>query len=93
MPTIILEDQAIRELDQLVASGRFASREHAVREAVQLLVNRGDDVAVATDGLDDETRRRIEEGLADEDAGRVTDASLVLARLHDRYINWPRAAE
>ena len=92
--TIDLDRQTLGELDDLVASGRFASREDVVREAVRLLQEReGVDEAVDLDSLDPETRAAVEAGLADIEAGRTEDAEVVFARLQERYANWPRAAE
>ena len=35
----------------------------------------------------------LEQADADIDAGLGIDADVVFARLHERYANWPRAAE
>lgn len=83
-----------RELDALVASGRFASREDVVREAVKLVRKQEwTDEEVDLESLDPATRAAIEEGLADIEAGRTEDADVVFARLRERYASWPRAAE
>lgn len=87
---INLDPQTIGELDELVASGRFASHEDAVREGVRLLQ---EEEWVDLDSLDPATRAAVEAGLADIAAGRTEDAEIVLARLQERYANWPRAAE
>lgn len=91
---ITLDQETLRDLDELVASGRFASREEAVREGLRL-VHEQDwiDEEVDLDNLDPATRAAVEEGLADLKAGRVEDADVVFARLRDRYATWPRAAE
>ena len=89
-----LDQQTVRDLDDLVASGRFKSREEAVREALRLLEEQDYvDEPVDLETLDPVTRQAVEEGLADVAAGRTEDAEVVFARLRDRYANWPRAAE
>lgn len=91
---INLDPQTIGELDELVASGRFASHEDAVREGVRLLQEeQWVDEAVDLDSLDPATRAAVETGLADIAAGRTEDAEIVFARLQERYANWPRTAE
>ena len=77
------------KVDALVAQGRFASREDVVREGLRLIEER-----------DAETERqradlwaKLDEGLADVEAGRLLDAEEVFDRLQERYRNWPRAAE
>ena len=91
--TIRLEDATIRLLDTFVASGRFASREEGVREAIRLLEEDSGDAAVDWDALDPATLGALEEGLADADAGRTEDAEIVFARLRARYANWSHAVE
>lgn len=89
-----MDRQSVLELDDLVASGRFASREDAVREGLRLIQQQEVvDEAVDLDSLDSETRAAVEAGLADIAAGRTEDAEVVFARLRERYVNWPRAAE
>jgi Arc/MetJ-type ribon-helix-helix transcriptional regulator len=84
----------MRDLDDLVASGRFPSREDAVREGLRLVHEQDwTDEEVDLGTLDPETRAAIERGLADVAAGRVEDADIVFARLRERYANWPRVAE
>lgn len=81
-------------IDDLMANGRFASREDVVREGIRLVrKNDWTDQEVDLDSLDPETRAAIEAGLADVEAGRVEDADIVFARLRERYADWPRAAE
>jgi antitoxin ParD1/3/4 len=94
MATVLKLDPAtLSDLDELVASGRFASREDALREGLRLVHEQGwTDEAVDLDSLDPATRAAVEGGLADIDAGRTEDAEVVFARLRERYANWPRAA-
>ena len=91
---INLDVDTLRDLDDLVARGRFPSREEAVREGLRL-VHEQDwiDEEVDLNALDPATLAAVEEGLADIAAGRVEDADVVFARLRERYANWPRAAE
>lgn len=91
---ISLDPDTLRDLDDLVARGRFASREDAVREGLRLVHEQDwTDEAVDLESLDPATRAAVEEGLADIAAGRTEDADVVFARLNERYANWPRAAE
>jgi Arc/MetJ-type ribon-helix-helix transcriptional regulator len=88
-----LDPDTLRELDDLVASGRFPSREDAIRTALRLVHEQDrTDEAVDLDSLDPGTRAAVEEGLTDVAAGRVEDADIVFARLRERYASWPRAA-
>ena len=78
--------ETIRELDDLVASGRFASPEAAVREGLRLIRKSNDaDETVDLDSLDPETRRAIEIGIADADAGRLIPIEDVRAEMKRRF--------
>jgi antitoxin ParD1/3/4 len=64
MPSAVrLHQDAIDQIDELIASGRFSSREEVVGVALQRLA---DDTAWVR-----EVEAHIEEGLRDIDAGRV----------------------
>jgi len=69
----------------LVESGRYASSDAVVREALELLQRRESYL----DGLDAALAR----GLADIEAGRVTPADEVFARLIAKYEAMAREAE
>ena len=88
-----LDQSTLHNLDEPIARGRFASREDVVREGLRL-VHEQDwmNEAVNLGSLNPETRDEIEAGLADVAAGRVEDADVGFARLHERYANRPRAA-
>jgi putative addiction module CopG family antidote len=94
LTAINLDPDTLRDLDELVASGRYASREDVVRAGLRLVhEEEWTDEEVDLDSLDPATRAALEEGLADVAAGRVEDADVVFARLRARYADWPRAAE
>lgn len=76
-----LDRQTLFELDDLVARGRFASREDVVREALRLVWE--DEV---DDGpLTQAEREGIERGLADVEAGRLVSSAAVRAELERRH--------
>lgn len=74
-----LDQRTVGELDDLVASGRFASREDAVREGVRL-VREGN-----RDASSDAELAGVERGLADVAAGRILSADEVRAELERRH--------
>lgn len=83
MATAINFDQGtLRDLDELVASGRFHSREEVLLAGLRLVHEQDwTDEAVDLDALDPATRAAIEEGLADVAAGRTYPAELVFDEL------------
>lgn len=79
---IDLDQDTIRDLDDLVARGRFPSREDAVREGLRLVHEQDwTDEAGDLDSLDPKTRAALEEGLADVAAGRTYPAEEVFDEL------------
>ena len=64
-------------VERLVATGRFSSKEHVIREGVRLLEERERKLAT----LDAALAR----GLADADAGRLIPADEVFERLERKY--------
>ena len=85
MAAIQLEAATVDALDQIVAGGRFNSREEAIVTALQIVrhVDSGDGKP-----FDPETLAAIEEGIADAEAGRLIPAEQVFAELRHRYRNW-----
>lgn len=78
-----------RDLDDLVATGRFVSREDAVRHAVRLIWDAEYDTRLP-EPLDAETMAILEERIAEADAnpdGGIP-AEEVFAELRQRYQNW-----
>jgi antitoxin ParD1/3/4 len=71
-----LHQDAVDQIDELVASGRFASREEVVGVALQRLA---DETAWVR-----EIESHIDEGLADVDAGRVHTIEEVRAYFRNR---------
>ena len=72
-----LDALLVRELDDLVATGRFTSREDAIRHAVKLVW----DAEYAPKPLGQEERAGVERGLADAQAGRVRPVDEVFEEL------------
>ena len=72
-----LNSQLETMVDELVESGRFASREEVLLEGVRLLGERERLLAK----LDE----RLAQGLADVKAGRSEDAEIVFERLIAKY--------
>lgn len=69
-------------LQDKVASGLYNSASEVVREALRLLFDRDE----LQKNRIAELNREIEKGLADIDAGRVTDGKTVLSNLLKRYV-------
>lgn len=76
-----IDGRTLGELDDLVANGRFNSREDAVREAVRLVWEED------ASPLSEAERAGIERGLADVAAGRVFDHDEVFDELERRCID------
>jgi antitoxin ParD1/3/4 len=72
-----LGDQLERFVDELVASGRYNSKNEVLREAVLLIQER--------EALLADLDASIERALADADAGRGKPASEVFDRLEAKY--------
>ena len=76
-----IDGRTLGELDDLVANGRFNSREDAVREAVRPVWEED------ASPLGEAERAGIERGLADVAAGRVFDHDQVFDELERRCID------
>jgi antitoxin ParD1/3/4 len=70
-------------VNELVKAGRYNSRSEVLREGVRLVQEREARLA----SLD----AAIARGVADADAGRITDANVVFGELAARYGSAPRA--
>ncbi|NBB82547.1 MAG: type II toxin-antitoxin system ParD family antitoxin [Alphaproteobacteria bacterium] len=72
-----LDDDVAEAIARLIETGRYASETEALRQSVRLL----EAYEAKRDALD----AAIAQGLADADAGRVTDAKTVFDRLERKY--------
>jgi antitoxin ParD1/3/4 len=72
-----------KAVNELVKAGRYNSRSEVLREGVRLVQEREARLA----SLD----AAIARGVADADAGRITDANVVFGELAARYGSAPRA--
>ena len=79
-----LDPAIVRSLDDLVRSGRFASREAAVSEGLRLVEIADWGEPVDLDDLSPSERAGVERGLADVAAGRVHTSAQVRAELERR---------
>jgi antitoxin ParD1/3/4 len=75
--TVELSPQLEALVREKVESGRYASAEDVIREALQLLQAHDEAAAARHEAL----RRDIAEGIADLEAGRTVDADTVFAAL------------
>ncbi len=92
MATVVLSDQAKADAEQLIRDGRFETLGEAIEAGLHFLRNPWIDEEVDVDDLDPETRAAVERGIADADAGRVTDANVVFDRLSAKYDAMKRTA-
>ena len=92
MATVVLSDQAKADAEQLIRDGRFETLGEAIEAGLHVLRNPWIDEEVDVDDLDPETRAAVERGIADADAGRVTDANVVFDRLSAKYDAMKRTA-
>ena len=67
-------------IDQLVAAGRFASTDEAIREGVRLLVSQ------------EKVRAEIQIGIDQADRGELTDHDSVFAKLRATAVEIQRTA-
>jgi antitoxin ParD1/3/4 len=78
MPSSVnLGDRLENVVDGLIKNGRFGSRSEVLREGVRLVQERESWLEMV--------EKAIDEGLADADAGRVTDLDAVRADMRKRY--------
>lgn len=75
--TVHLSPQLESMVREKVESGRYASAEEVVQDALRLMQARDDAAASQLDAL----RQEIAEGLADLDAGHTVDADSLFAEL------------
>lgn len=78
----------LHDLDALVATGRWATRDDALRESLASLRGR---IAAETDERDSYTPAdlaAIEVGIAEADRGELIPAEEVFDRLIRRYAEW-----
>lgn len=92
MATVVLSEQAKVDAEELVREGRFDTVDQAVAAGLRSLRDPWVDEIVDLDELDPETRAAVERGIADADAGRVTDGDVVFDRLIAKYEAMKRSA-
>ena len=74
---ISAEEPTEHVVQRLLATGQFASESDVIRQGVLLLDQREANL--------NEIDRLLDEGLRDIEEGRVIDADIVFAELHNRY--------
>ena len=77
--SVQLKPEDAEGIDRLIASGRYASREAVIAEALSLVRQRDDWLAMVEE--------KVARGLDDIDAGRTYTVEEVRAHFRNRYAN------